>query len=240
MFQLKLDFALERPELPRGMDKLIVSFLKASLQNYAMELYESLYDVRKSIIKSYVFSYYLPGAQFKEETILLNQNRFVMFFSDANLGETIHFFNAFKKMRGIRYPMSRNSMELVSVRPQKRQQITEHEIVVKMQSSLIVRKHNVEDNTDIYYTHDQPGFAETLKENVENLLCKMDVPLSTESFAVEPIKGKKIVADVFGRSIDANIGIYKLIGEPELLNYLYLSGIGSRRSEGHGKFEIIW
>ena len=37
MFQLKLDFALERPELPRGMDKLIVSFLKASLQNYSPE-----------------------------------------------------------------------------------------------------------------------------------------------------------------------------------------------------------
>ena len=28
-------------------------------------------------------------------------------------------------------------------------------------------------------------------------------------------------------------------GKPELLNYLYLAGMGSRRSEGHGKFEIL-
>ena len=33
--------------------------------------------------------------------------------------------------------------------------------------------------------------------------------------------------------------IYKLKGKPELLNYLYLAGMGSRRSEGHGKFEIL-
>lgn len=39
--------------------------------------------------------------------------------------------------------------------------------------------------------------------------------------------------------IDANIGIYKVTGTPELLNFLYMAGLGCRRSEGHGKFEIV-
>ncbi|MEZ3436979.1 MAG: CRISPR-associated endoribonuclease Cas6 [Lachnospiraceae bacterium] len=240
MFQLKLDFKMEKPELPRDMDKLMVSFLKASLQNYSQELYEALYSEHKSIIKSYTFSFFLPGARFEKEKIFLDKENFAMFFSDADLGESIHFFNAFKKMRGIRYPINGNSMELVFVRPKQCREITDHEIVVKMLSSLIVRRHNPEDNTDIYYTCDQPGFAQTLKENVENLLKKKNIPLSTEDFSIESVKGKKIVASVFGRSTDASIGIYKLTGAPELLNYLYLSGIGSRRSEGHGKFEVMW
>ena len=50
---------------------------------------------------------------------------------------------------------------------------------------------------------------------------------------------KKVVVNCFGRKIDANIGIYKITGNPELLNILYQSGIGSRRSEGHGKWEVL-
>lgn len=44
---------------------------------------------------------------------------------------------------------------------------------------------------------------------------------------------------MFGRNTDASIGIYKLRGSCRLLNILCLAGIGVRRSEGHGKFEII-
>lgn len=240
MFQLKLEFRMEKPELPREMDRLTVSFLKASLQNYSQEMYEAFYGEQKSVLKNYTFSFFLPGARFEKEKIVLNKNMFTMLFSDADLGEAIHFFNAFKKMRGKRHPMHGNSMELISVRTKKCQEITDHEIVVKMRSSLVVREHNPEDNTDTYYTYDQPGFAGALKESVENFLKKKNVPLSAEDFSIEPVKGKKIVATVFGRSTDANIGIYKLTGTPELLNYLYLSGVGGRRSAGHGQFEVMW
>ena len=44
---------------------------------------------------------------------------------------------------------------------------------------------------------------------------------------------------MFGRNTDASLGIFKLTGSCQLLNVLYLAGMGVRRSEGHGKFEII-
>ena len=104
----------------------------------------------------------------------------------------------------------------------------------------MVRKHEAQDNSDVYYIYNHPDFGKTLKKNVEIFLEKLEIPLSTEGFSIVPIKGKKIVADIFGRKTDANIGIYKLTGSPQLLNLLYQSGMGSRRSEGHGKFEVIW
>mgnify|MGYP000558715272 FL=1 len=61
-----------------------------------------------------------------------------------------------------------------------------------------------------------------------------------ENFSVTPVKAKKIVAQVWRRPTDATIGILKLTGTPELLNLLYASGVGSRRSEGHGLLNIIW
>jgi len=47
------------------------------------------------------------------------------------------------------------------------------------------------------------------------------------------------VIPVFGRNTDASLGIFKLKGDRDLLNLLYMAGIGARRSEGKGKFDIL-
>jgi len=218
----------------------MVSFLKASAQNYSQDFFDGLYDKSRSIIKSFTYSYYLPGAKFCDDKVIISQNNFVMFFSDANLGQVIHFVNAFKLMKNKVYPMNGNSMKLTSIEMQKKEKIEDSEIVIKMQSSLIVRRHNSEDNTDVYYTCEQDGFAQALKENVEIFLERLNLDVSTEGFGIVPIKGKKVVVSVFGRNTDASIGIFKISGKPELLNTLYLAGLGVRRSEGHGKFDIVW
>lgn len=239
MQQIKLTFQTEHPTLPQDMDRLLVSFLKASAQNYSRDFFDALYDKKKSIIKPYTFSTYLPNAKFADDRILLGQPGFTMYFSDADLGQMIQFFNAFRLMKMKKYPMAGNSMQLTSVMLQRRKEITDSEVIVKMSSSLIVRRHNQEDNSDQYFTFEQPGFGEALKENVEIFLQKLGLQVSTEGFAVIPLKGKKVVAKVFGRPVDASIGVYKLTGSPELLNLLYLAGLGARRSSGHGKMEIV-
>lgn len=86
MYQYKLAFKLEKNWLPKETDRLIVSFLKASAQAYSQEFYESLYDKGKSILKSYTYSCFLPGAKFGKEKIELERDGFAVFFSDADQG----------------------------------------------------------------------------------------------------------------------------------------------------------
>lgn len=239
MYQFKLVFATDNNVLPKELDRVITSFFKASLQNYSEELYEQLYGEGKSVIKPFTYSLFLPGAVFQDTKILLDQNNFTLFFSDADLGESIHFLNSFKLMKQKTYPMQGNCMKLTSLTTQRRQVIKDNEIVVKMLSSLIVRRHDAELNKDTYFTYEQDGFGEALKENITYFLQKSGIPVSAKGFSIMPVKAKKVVAPVFGRNVDGNLGIYKLTGSPELLNVLYMAGIGSRRSEGHGKFEIL-
>ena len=239
MYQFKILFRLEKNFLPREMDRLMISFLKSATQQYSQDFYDALYDKSKSIIKSYVFSYYLPGARFCENKIELNKNEFTLFFSDADQIELLKFFNSFQKMRYRLYPMDGNSMQLVSIYMQKINEIQDNEIVIKFQSPLIVRSHNSMDNTDIYYTHEMAGFAETAKDNVRFFVKKLGIPVSVDDFSIEVIKGKKVVVPVFGRNVDASLGLFKLKGSCQLLNILLLAGAGARRSEGHGKFLVI-
>lgn len=240
MTELKLEFQLENSDLPIDLDKVIVSFLKASVENYSLDLFDKLYNKRESVLKTYSWSCYLPQAKFTSDKIKLGCNKFTMTFSDADMGELLMFFNAFSLMKYKSYPMDKNSMKLLSVKAKKLQEIKDSELIIKMQSSLVVRKHNSDDNTDIYYTCENPEFSDMLKENLKIFLQKLNLDIEINDFSITPLKGKKIVARIWGRYTDASVGIYKLTGNPQLLELLYAAGIGVRRSEGHGKFEIIF
>lgn len=239
MYQFKLVFSLENNFLPREIDRLLVSFLKASVQNYSQEFYEKLYNKSESIMKKYVFSYFLPNAKFSDKVIWLGQNSFTMYFSDMDMVEMIYFFNAFKTMQFRPYPMHANTMQLMSIMTQESKEIVDSEVIIKMQSSLLVRRHDSMMNRDIYYTYNHEEFNSALKENIKFFLEKLKILVSVDDFSITPIKAKKVVVPVFGRNVDANLGVYRLTGNTELLNILYLSGMGVRRSSGHGKFEIV-
>ena len=213
MTEIKLEFLLEEPEIPAEVDRLLLSFLKASVEKYSPELFGKLYTKKQSVMKTY---------------------------SDADMGELFEFFNAFQLMRNIEYSMGGNSMKLREVKAKKIPEIKESELIIKMQSSLLARKHDPENNTDIYYTCEDPEFSDTLKDNLKFFLNKIGWDEDVDCFSIVPVKGQKIVAKVWGRPTNASIGIYKLQGTPRLLDFLYSAGLGSRRSEGHGKWEIVW
>lgn len=239
MNRMKLVFELENNKLPKEMDRLVLSFFKAAVQSYSTELFNALYDKSRSIMKTYTYSLNLPGAMFLSDNIVLNKNEFYIHFSDSDIQEFMHFFNAFQNFKFKKHPMYRNSMSLRSVSVYNVEPITDDEVVVRMKSPLIVRRHNKSDNSDTYFTCEDSQFENMLRDNVNIFLEKLSLPVDAGAFQADVVKGRKIVVPVFGRNTDASLGIFKLRGSVELLNLLYMSGLGVRRSEGHGLFDVI-
>ena len=161
-------------------------------------------------------------------------------YTQEDAVNSLKSFNAFSLMKHKIFHMNRNSMKLLSVKTRKLQTIKETELIVKMQSSLIARKHNSDDNTDVYCTFDEPEFSDIVKENLKIFLQRINIECDTSDFSIVPLKGKKVVTRTMGQFVDGNIGIYKITGNLRLLEILYAAGIGTRRSAGHGKFEIIF
>ena len=60
-----------------------------------------------------------------------------------------------------------------------------------------------------------------MKENLRVFLEKLNINMDISNFSITPLKGKKVVSKVMSRYTDQSIGIYKLTGNPELLNLLY-------------------
>ena len=58
MTELKLEFLLEEPEIPAEVDRLLLSFLKASVEKYSPELFGKLYRKRSGWLhQALCFSY---------------------------------------------------------------------------------------------------------------------------------------------------------------------------------------
>ena len=91
MTELKLEFELENAELPIDYDKVILSFMKAAIENFSPDLFDRLYNKRESVMKTYCWACYLPHAQFTSDTIKLGANKFMLTFSDIDMGELLIF-----------------------------------------------------------------------------------------------------------------------------------------------------
>lgn len=232
--KIRIDFKLEKKEFNADWRRTVLSFLKHLLENEKLELYEKYYVTDKTGYKKFNFYAYLPGAKFEQNRIELKDAYVSIYISSTDISLLTYFFNAALKAKRENYPLKNgNSMQITKVILQKTKQIKDEEIVISMKSPLVVRQHT-KGNPDKYYYWNEDKFQSTLQQNI-----KARYPNWKEYPKLEPIKCKTVVARAYGCKIPASLGIFKLTGNPEKLNELYLNGIGSRTSAGFGSFEVI-
>ena len=83
-------------------------------------------------------------------------------------------------------------------------------------------------------------FNEQLNYSVTRLIKDLKLNGVNSNIKLEPCKSaRKTVVDFKNVLIHSSIGEYIISGESELLNILYKTGIGSKRSGGFGMFDVI-
>ncbi len=103
-------------------------------------------------------------------------------------------------------------------------EIKEEQVIIKFLSPLVVR--NRQEKKDYYYSYEQDEFLDTLKLNIKIQLQISDLPEDiVENLKLEPIKAKKVIVKFYEKKMETSIGVFQLSGNPELLNYLYKTGM---------------
>lgn len=234
---ITLSAKLKKAEFITDNRPSLVSFLKNAFSEYGNGLFEKYYAEHKNILKSFCFSMKLSNPVFKGEIIDLSDEKIEITINTYDPAEGIDIYNALVKQRGKAFPLpNQNSMTVSDVSIRNHKPITSNTIMIKMRSPLLVRKHD--GKKDRYLTPDSEEFNEFFQLSVKDFLTKesIDIPGDIE---IIPVKPKKTVPVAFGYKISGNLGTYILRGDVKLLNLLYQSGIGARRSQGFGAFEII-
>lgn len=238
--RFKFLFTLANEKFPIQYRKSIMSFIKMALQGHDEETLNNLYHEKDPIMKPYTFAVFFKNPKFEGDTILLEDKKIELNFSIQDYNIAINIYNSFNHQLHRAFPLAQNSMTLqkISIIPEK--QIKTDEIIVKFMSPLVVREHNNETKKDYYYSFQHEKFEEMLKINIKEEIKNTDIPEKlVETFSIEAVNARKTVIKFYEKQIEASLGIYKLKGTPELLDYLYKAGIGSKRSSGFGMFTIV-
>ena len=231
--RFKLEITLEKPELPIEYRKAILSLIKKSLTHAnGGKYFKQFFCGTKS--KDYTFTVKLPKADFYKSTIKLDKRIFSVTFStyDRTMGYIL--FAALSEQQKVKIPLSNNNFyNITSIRLLKEQEVNSNQVLFKMCAPLVIRKHNRNNNKDYYYVfHDEEFVSESLAVITNQLLNAGYNQEQIKDLKITPINMKKVVVKHYGCSIPCSLGYVMVEGNRSVLNFLYKSGIGSRRSEG--------
>ncbi len=239
--QILIKLELNKPELPKDFRPFFVSFIKSNLSDYGEEFFDEFYKNRDNIMKKFTFGVRMNRPKFVGNVIQLGGNVISFTLSTADMKEAMILYNAILKNKLKGFPLEhQNSMKIMAVKILPHNKINSNEILIKMLSPMVLREHSRETNIDRYVDCTCEDFADMAKKIVQAQLSifAMDGNL-LHGFTIVPVMPKKTVVTAFKYHIDVSLGVYKLTGQPELLNFLYHAGIGSRRSQGFGMFEVL-
>jgi CRISPR-associated endoribonuclease Cas6 len=217
----------------------LISFFKKSLTEYQNgSLYDTYYA--PAVYKAFTFAPFLYGARLDKGEFDVSKRRMDLLWSTGDLAAGVDFYNAFhQQMRKDFLLPDGNTMRLQKIHLEHEQRVTSDIIVVRFLSPLCVRSHDKITNKDLYLSIERDGFHEVCKEIVLNQIKGFLLEQTLESFDIHPIEAKKTIVPYHGGKLETSLGTFRLEGHPELLTFLYQSGIGSRRSSGFGCFDIL-
>lgn len=123
--------------------------------------------------------------------------------------------------------------------------IKESDIYVRMISPVCISQTYITDDNKkkpYYLTPSDYNFSELINENFIKKYqaaygIEPEYDIIFEPSIVKP--SDKLVTQFKGIYITAWKGVYHLVGNPEYLDFLYNTGIGSRNSQGFGLFDTI-
>ena len=251
--RINLNFELENNIINKEYRLTIMSFIKDALKNYSQNTYNSLYKDNTKM-KAFTFGVFLPDAKINDDNIELSSRYINVTFSIFDNQLFIELYNSFNSTINKRYPKDENTksqmiMTLKKITMQNEKPIKQNKILIKFLSPLVLRSHNRETNKDIYLTFKDNNFNDILNQSIERLAKEFDfessqiklIPLNLTDGNGNIIQeeSKTTVVPFKEFLINVSYGKFCLEGDINLLNNLYKTGMGSRRSEGFGLFEVL-
>ena len=241
--RLSLYCELRETEIPIDYRRKIVSLFKNCLSCYDEKVYNKYYHLKDPIQKDFTFSTYFQKPLIKKESIEIPNKKIIINFSTSDNVLGINFYNAFIKNLNKEISFSNvNSIKIKKIDLKKEKKIAENRVVFKTQSPLIVREHNSSTGKDWYYSCEDKEFEELLKRNIYNQLkgkFSKDIEKDLENLEIKQLEMKKIIVNSYGIKIASSIGTFEIEGEQYILNEIYQSGAGSKKSLGFSMLDIV-
>jgi CRISPR-associated endoribonuclease Cas6 len=236
--RIKADFELDTHWLIKDYRRIFVSLIKSIFTTYDPLLINQLYggeESKRKVNKPFTFSVYFPDFKKIESNKVICGNKVNLIFSSNDEMLLIAFYNGLKSQ--IKRVIGKNdpiefTLKYVSLLPNHF--IKEKKILFRSLSPILVSKKN----TDLYLDPTNSEFDHCFKENIINQTATFNIPCRIEDIAYEIKSMKKLPLTHYHQTMTSWLGEFVLEAPTEVLQLVYDTGIGVRRSQGFGMLEI--
>ncbi len=242
--RIRVEYETKKEGLPLEYRRKYISYLKSAIEDYNQDLLAALYG-GSSTHKPFCFSlYFLPEVKVAKEGVFLFSKRFLATFTTPDVLMGVHLVNALMGRRNRWLPLADwdNQIKILSLTKMPEYPIVNNTVAFKILSPIVIRDHDEKTRKDWYLTWEDQDFEQVWKRNLQSELRNVfnqDVRRDVEALRIKPVHLGKTVMLTYNIYIPGTIGTFVLEGEKYLLEYLYKSGVGSRRSMGFGCLDVI-
>ncbi len=240
--RFNVEISINQENIPKDKNRIIISFLKHNYENLDEKYYKSLYEKEKNKIKSFTFSLYMSNCKFTREEIIIPDKKIILNFASNDMKDGLYFYNSILENKGKAYGIKGISLTVDRINLVKEKIIVNNQAIYTSMSPVVVREHKADNKKTWYYSlNDEKGrqiFIENIKYQLLNEFGE-ERKFDIAEIEFEILNNKEVKVKHYGIEVLSNICRLKIKGKPYILDYLYKSGIGSRRSQGFGMLDLV-
>jgi len=238
--RLKADFKMSTDWLVKDYRSIFMALIKSVFLKYDPVLNTNLYGTEKQkrkVNKPFTFSVRFPQYKGIEGNKMLCGNNITLLFSSGEETLVTAFYNGLKANQKI--IIGENSpitfeVEHIYLLPFKR--INTNKVSFKTISPILVNDKG--SNLD-YLSPTRPEFTRAFKEIIVLQANHFHIPCTEDMIEFEINAMKKLPLSHYNQTMTSWLGEFVLEAPAKVLQLVYDTGIGVRRSQGFGMLEIV-
>ncbi len=238
--RIKVNFTLDTDWLVKDYRNIFISLIKSVLMKYDPILCINLYgtkEQKRKVNKPFTFTVRFLKYKGIEGNKLLFGNKISMLFSSNDLTLIIAFYNGLKTTQpiiiGQNYPI-KFELEHIQLLPLKR--IQTNKVLFRTISPILIN----DKGSNLYYlSPSKPEFTKAFKEIIAIQANNFQITCTEEMIEFEINAMKKLPLSHYNQTMTSWLGEFVLEAPMPVLQLVYDTGIGVRRSQGFGMLEIV-
>lgn len=243
---MRIKCKIKTKKLPISYHSLFISLIKKALSVVDYEYYYNLYhydtDKANKKSKNFTFCVLFDSYELINDEFVINENNFVYFkLSSKDMKFIMNLYNGLLKTKKFKY--KDYELEILSIVKEIEKVIKENKINCYFKSPLVLKNKAGKfiDCNDVEFEDELNYYADMNLKNYRGHGLKRRLIVSNINMKKTVIKEKN---DKFALKdntlyINASLGNLQLEGDILDLQDLYGIGLGARRSQGYGYFDIL-
>jgi len=238
--RLKADFKMSTDWLVKDYRSIFMALIKSVFMKYDPLLYANLYgtdELKRKVNKPFTFSVRFPQYKGIEGNKMLCGNKISLLFSSDEETLVTAFYNGLRAKQkiiiGENYPIT-FELEYIKLLPLKR--IQTNKVLFRTISPILV---NDKGNNLNYLSPTKPEFIRAFKFIIAEQARNFEIPCSEDMVEFEVNAMKKLPLSHYNQTMTSWLGEFVLEAPTQVLQLVYDTGIGVRRSQGFGMLEIV-